>query len=159
MKEFKNAKMDKWTLFYTVFFAVFSVVVLYFTYQSSAPKIFVLIPFFILFGAFLVSYLLIPKIYLNKENLIIKNIFVTINVPFESISYIQKNSRIGMNFRSFGVGGIFGFFGYFNWNETWYVTNIYKKVKITMKSGKIYMLSPENTEDFLQEINNLKSNI
>jgi hypothetical protein len=50
------------------------------------------------------------------------------------------------------VGGLFGYFGYFNGKEVWYVTNTHKKVKIVLESGKVYMISPENTDDFVQEV-------
>ena len=78
--------------------------------------------------------------------------FVNIKIPVENIEKIERFEKIGFNFRTFGVGGLFGYFGYFNSNDVWYVTNIKKKVKITMKSGKIYMISPENPDDFLNTI-------
>lgn len=56
------------------------------------------------------------------------------------------------NIRTFGVGGLFGYFGYFNGNDVWYVTNVDKKIQIKMKSGKTYMISPENTEDLLRQL-------
>ena len=150
-----TAESDKWTKFYTSFFIVFSIAILYFIYRTNVPKAAIITTSVILLVAFLVSYLMIPKIYFERESLIIKTTFVNINIPINSIKTIEKYLKIGMNVRTFGVGGIFGFFGYFNWGEVWYVTNIYKKVKITTENKKVYMISVENPEEFIQYINNL----
>lgn len=155
MKNF-TAKPDKWTKLYTFIFILFSIWILYFTYQVNAPKIAMILPFVFLLLAFIVSYLMIPKIYFERENLVIKTTFVNINIPINSIKTIEKYPKISMNVRTFGVGGIFGFFGYFNWGEVWYVTNIYKKIKITTQKNKVYMISVENPSEFLEEINKLR---
>lgn len=155
MKNF-TAKPDKWTKFYTYFFIVFSIALVCFIYLAHVPKAVIIITLAILFLAFLVSYLMIPKIYFERESLIIKTTFVNINIPINSIKTIEKYPKISMNVRTFGVGGIFGFFGYFNWGEVWYVTNIYKKIKITTQKNKVYMISVENPSEFLEEINKLR---
>ena len=113
----------------------------------------------ILSGAFIFAFFMIPKINLSENAIHVKNAFVNFKISIQDIGQIEKVEKLGLNIRTFGAGGVFGYFGYFNGNDVWYVTNIYKKVKITMKSGKIYMLSPENTEDFIQQITNLKSKI
>lgn len=95
---------------------------------------------------------MIPKISANEEKIEVKNKFVDFYIPINSIEKIEKIEKLGLNLRTFGIGGVFGHFGYFNGNDVWYVTNSYKKVKITMKSGKIYMISPENPEEFIQYI-------
>lgn len=95
---------------------------------------------------------MIPKIIANEEKIEVKNKFVDFYIPINSIEKIERIEKLGFNLRTFGIGGVFGHFGYFNGNDVWYVTNSYKKVKITMKSGKIYMISPENPEEFIQNI-------
>ena len=155
MKNF-TAKPDKWTKLYTFIFILFSIWILYFTYQVNAPKIAMILPFVFLLLAFIVSYLMIPKILIEDKNIVIKNIFTSIILSPSEIKTIEKHPKISMNVRTFGVGGIFGFFGYFNWGEVWYVTNIYKKIKITTQKNKVYMISVENPSEFLEEINKLR---
>lgn len=155
MKNF-TAKPDKWTKLYTFIFILFTIWILYFTYQSNAPKIAFILPFIVLLAAFLVSYLMIPKILIENKNIVIKNTFTTIILSSSEIKTIEVYPKIGMNVRTFGVGGIFGFFGYFNWGEVWYVTNIYKKIKITTHKNKVYLISVENPSEFLQLINKLR---
>ena len=79
---------------------------------------------------------------------------MNIKIPFQDIQNIEACPNIGLNIRTLGVGGVFGHFGYYNGNDVWYVTNIHNKVKITMKSGKIYMISPENPEEFIKIVKN-----
>ena len=98
--------------------------------------------------------MMIPQLFLNDKTIVIKNNFVNIKIPFDDINTIEENPKIGLNIRTMGVGGLFGHFGYFNGNDVWYVTNIHNKVKITMKSGKIYMISPENPEEFIKKVKN-----
>ena len=155
MKNF-TAKPDKWTKFYTYFFIVFSIALVCFIYLAHVPKAVIIITLAILFLAFLVSYLMIPKILIEDKNIVIKNIFTSIILSPSEIKTIEKHPKISMNVRTFGVGGIFGFFGYFNWGEVWYVTNIYKKIKITTQKNKVYMISVENPSEFLEEINKLR---
>lgn len=159
MKEFANAKMDKWTLFYTILYIFFSIGMVIYMFNTDAPKFALITLGSILSGAFIFAYFMVPKINLSENAIHVKNAFVNFKISIQDISYVEKVEKLGLNIRTFGAGGIFGYFGYFNGNDVWYVTNIYKKVKITMKSGKIYMLSPENTEDFIQQITNLKSKI
>ena len=150
-----TASLDGWTRFYTIIYVIFTMAILLFMARSNAPGVSILVLSIILLGAFLVSFLMVPKISVENKEITIKNTFTKISIPVQNIKIIKPNHRIGLNFRSFGVGGIFGFFGYFNWREVWYVTNIYKKVKIVMKTGKVYMISVENPEEFVPEIKKL----
>lgn len=130
-----------------------------FMFETEESKIPLILVGSILLGAFIFTYFMIPKISLSENAIHVKNSFVNFKISIQDIGQIEKVEKLGLNIRTFGAGGVFGYFGYFNGNDVWYVTNIYKKVKITMKSGKIYMFSPENTEDFIQQITNLKSKI
>ena len=87
-----------------------------------------------------------------RRRIFIKNNFVNFKIKREEIAELDIITGKKFNIRTFGVGGLFGYFGYFNGNDVWYVTNLNKKIQITMKSGKIYMISPENTENFLREL-------
>ena len=104
--------------------------------------------------AFITSYMMIPQLFIDQKIIIVKNSFVNIKIPFQDIQHIEACPNIGLNIRTLGVGGVFGHFGYYNGNDVWYVTNVYHKVKIETKTGKIYMISPENTEEFIKIVKN-----
>ena len=122
-------------------------------FNSDGDHWIILLTVGILMAAVVSSYLMIPKIGVDTQTVYITNRFVKIRIPVSEIKMAERFNRIGFNIRTFGVGGLFGYFGYFNGNDVWYVTNIKKKVKITLKSGKIYMISPENPEGFIKELN------
>ncbi len=144
--------MDKRTGVMTMFFVVFAIAVPFFMFKTGAPRVALFFVSLIMSLAFITSYMMIPQLFVDQKTIIVKNNFVNIKISFQDIKNIEVNPKVGFNFRTLGVGGVFGYFGYFNGNDVWYVTNIYKKVKITMKSGKIYMVSPENPEKFVTEI-------
>lgn len=153
MKNF-TSKMDKKTGLMTTSFVVFAVAVPFVMYKLGAPRVSLFMVSLIMALAFITSYMMIPQLFLNDKTIVIKNNFVNIKIPFDDINTIEENPKIGLNIRTMGVGGLFGHFGYFNGNDVWYVTNINNKVKITMKSGKIYMISPENPEEFIKKVKN-----
>lgn len=144
--------MDKWMKLYTALYIVFSISLIFYLFFSNAPDESVYIVGFVIGAAFLVSYLMVPKIYIQGNGIILKNTFSKMNISANNITSIETYPIIKFNFRTMGVGGVFGFFGYFNWGEVWYVTNIYKKVKILMNSGRVYMISAENPEAFVEEV-------
>lgn len=146
--------MDKRTGLMTTSFVVFAVAVPFVMYKLGAPRVSLFMVSLIMALAFITSYMMIPQLFLNDKTIVIKNNFVNIKIPFDDINTIEENPKIGLNIRTMGVGGLFGHFGYFNGNDVWYVTNINNKVKITRKSGKIYMISPENPEEFIKKVKN-----
>ena len=56
MKEFSNAKMDKWTLFYTILYIFFSIGMVIFMFNTDAPKFALITLGSILSGAFIFAY-------------------------------------------------------------------------------------------------------
>ena len=66
-----------------------------------------------------------------------------------SIHVLNKKS-LGLSARKFGVGGLFGYMGKFYTKPighyTAYVTDRNNLVLIKLKSGKKYLISPENTD-------------
>ena len=158
MKEFSTAKMDgrtkTTTIIVLLFLIVFPIASLFFI----PPKPAVSIPSFILlYGVIFISYGFIPKrIAVSDDQILIKNLFGSVIININEIETIDKIEKTGLNLRTFGVGGVFGYFGYFNGRDVWYVTNIHKRVKITVDSGKIYMISPENPADFENVISQRK---
>lgn len=147
-----SASMDNWTRLYTLIFGVFSVGLVGYLYLVDAPEQPAYVVALVLCIAFGVSYLMVPKIYISEKSIILKNTFTTLDLAVHHISTIDTYPLVRLNVRTFGIGGIFGFFGYFNWGEVWYVTNIYKKVRIVMKTGKVYLISVENPIDFVEQI-------
>lgn len=153
--EFQTAKMDRTTMFFTLLFSAICIGVIFlllFVKKEGENRNVIWFPIIIVSAALISSYLMIPKIFLESRAIRIKNSFVNFEIPFSEIKSIEKFTKKKINLRTFGVGGLFGYFGYFNGNDVWYVTNMKKKIKITMTSGKIYMLSPENLDDFVQRI-------
>lgn len=152
MKTFPTAKMDLQTKIFTILFGLICLVVIGFGgYEIFTEKaFFLLFPVAVVCIALISSYLMIPEISVDaQKNILIKNNFVNFKIKREEIAELDIITGKKFNIRTFGVGGLFG---YFNGNDVWYVTNLNKKIQITMKSGKIYMISPENTENFLREL-------
>ena len=153
MKNF-TSKMDKKTGLMTTSFVVFAVAVPFVMYKLGAPRVSLFMVSLIMALAFITSYMMIPQLFLNDKTIVIKNNFVNIKIPFQYIKNIEASPNIGLNIRTLGVGGVFGHFGYYNGNDVWYVTNVYHKVKIETKTGKVYMISPENPEEFIKIVKN-----
>ena len=153
MKNF-TSKMDKKTGLMTTSFVVFADAVPFVMYKLGAPRVSLYMVSLIMALAFITSYMMIPQLFLNDKTIVIKNNFVNIKIPFQDIQNIEACPNIGLNIRTLGVGGIFGHFGYYNGNDVWYVTNVYHKVKIETKTGKVYMISPENPEEFIKIVKN-----
>ncbi|KMQ71480.1 PH domain-containing protein [Chryseobacterium koreense] len=153
MKEFPTAKMDRVMLISTLVFGGICIGVLILSIISIRDgEKFMFFPGTIVLAALLTSYLLIPKISVNTREILVRNSFVNFPIKFSDVAEISRVEKIKLVFRTFGVGGLFGNFGYFNGNDVWYVTNRRKKVQIKMKSGKVYMLSPENPDEFIEYI-------
>lgn len=147
--------MDRLTLLLTIVFgAICMGVVVTAVISVVSGELFMIFPGVLVLAALISSYLMIPAITVNQEEIKVKNYFVHFPIKINEIAEIKKVGRLSWVIRSFGVGGLFGNFGYFNGNDVWYVTNLRKKVQITMNSGKVYMLSPEDTDGFIHTIRN-----
>ena len=159
MQEFKTAKMDGRTRLLTVILLILLPVLAISSFFFEPQKLAVSIFLSLLFIAVIfISYAFVPKrIALSAEQILIQNLYGTVVIHLNEIKSVERLEKVGFNFRTFGVGGLFGYFGYFNGRDVWYVTNIYKKIKITLHSGKIYMLSPENPELFIDEIRKISA--
>ena len=68
MKEFSNAKMDKWTLFYTILYIFFSIGMVIYMFKQMQPKFSLITLGSILSGLFF-AYFMIPKISLSEKQL------------------------------------------------------------------------------------------
>lgn len=160
-KEFQTAKMDGTTKSITFILLIFLPILALSSYFIEPPKLLVSVSLTVLFMAvILISYCFVPKrIAISEDQILIRNLFGAVIINIAEIKSIGKIEKRGFHLRTFGVGGLFGYFGYFNGKDVWYVTNTYKKIKIILLTGKIYMVSPENPEDFIKEVEERKSEL
>ena len=161
MKEFSTAKMDETTKMITI--TVLLILILFpiasFFFEPPKPVISI-ISFVLMYGVIFISYGLIPKrIAVSTDQILVKNLFGSVVINIKEIETFGTLEKIGLNLRTAGVGGLFGYFGYFNGKDVWYVTNTKKKVKMVLKSGKVYMISPENPGDFVKEVRKRKDEL
>ncbi len=158
MKEFSTAKMDETTNMITVIVLLFLLLfpISSFFFEPPKPAISI-ISFVLMYGVIFISYGFIPKrIAVSTDQILIKNLFGSVVINIKEIETFGTLEKIGLNLRTAGVGGLFGYFGYFNGKDVWYVTNTKKKVQIILQSGKVYMISPENPDDFVKAVQQRK---
>ena len=154
MKVFNSSKMDSSMWIFTLLFIVISIGVGSMFINDMKESPFLALPFVILVIVGICSYLMVPKILMDKDKIRIKNTFVNIDLPFKNLKSVEIANKNALNVRTFGIGGVFGNFGYFNGDDTWFVTNGKNKVKLTTTNGKNYMISPENPNEFVNLIKN-----
>jgi hypothetical protein len=105
---------------------------------------------------FIGCYLLYPKSYT------VTNSSLQINRPIGALTIDKKDIKsgefipkkdMGVALRMLGNGGIFGYTGYFTTKQLgrmlWYVTYQEKMVLITLTSGKIICVSPDDVTGFV----------
>ena len=161
MKEFSTAKMDETTKMITIIVLLFLILfpISSFFFEPPKPAISI-VSFVLMYGVIFISYGFIPKrIAVSTDQILIKNLFGSVVINIKEIETIGTLEKIGLNLRTAGVGGLFGYFGYFNGKDVWYVTNTKKKVKMILNSGKVYMISPENPDDFVKEVQKRKNEL
>lgn len=160
-KEFDTAKMDETTKMLTITILLVLILFPISSFFFEPPKPVISISSFILmYGVIFISYGFIPKrIAVSQDQILVKNLYGSIVININEIETFNEIEKTGLNIRTAGVGGLFGYFGYFNGKGVWYVTNRNKKVKMILKSGKVYMISPENQDDFVKEIAQKKSEL
>ena len=161
MKEFSTAKMDETTKMITIIVLLFLILfpISSFFFEPPKPAISI-ISFVLMYGVIFISYGFIPKrIAISTDQILIKNLFGSVIINIKEIETFETFEKTGLNLRTAGVGGLFGYFGYFNGKDIWYVTNTKKKVKMVLKSGKVYMISPENPDDFVKEVQKRKDEL
>lgn len=90
----------------------------------------------------------------------IKRLLNTVSISRSDIQSIRplEKAEIRGTIRTFGVGGFFGYFGKF-YNArigkmTWYVSNMNNLLLITMKDGKMVVISPDDRNAFIKESGN-----
>ena len=161
MKEFVTAKMDETTKMITIIVLLFLILfpISSFFFEPPKPAISI-ISFVLMYGVIFISYGFIPKrIAVSTDQILIKNLYGSIIINIKEIETFGTLEKTGVNLRTAGNGGLFGNFGYFNGKDVWYVTNTKKKVKMVLHSGKVYMISPENPDDFVKEVQKRKNEL
>lgn len=151
MKEFATAKMDKWTLAVTIFFLALTVGFAVIPFFIGPKELFFVSAVLVL--SLIAALMLVPKLFLDRENIIIKTGFKTIRIPKTSLTDIYPGDASMLHIRTIGVGGVFGHFGYYDGRDIWYVTNIRKKVVIKT-ANRTYVISLENPQAFINEVKN-----
>ena len=93
---------------------------------------------------------------LTKYSLIIKRPLKNVVLHRSQIIDIKKleNGKLLWSLRTFGSGGAFGYFGLF-WNKefgnmNWYSTRRDKAIMIITTSNKKIVISPDETDEFMQ---------
>lgn len=161
MKEFVTAKMDETTKMITIIVLLFLILfpISSFFFEPPKPAISI-ISFVLMYGVIFISYGFIPKrIAVSTDQILVKNLYGSIIINIKEIETVGTLEKTGLNLRTAGVGGLFGYFGYFNGKDIWYVTNTKKKIKMVLKSGKVYMISPENPDYFVKEVQKRKDEL
>lgn len=158
VKEFETAKMDDLTKMLTVAVILLFVAVPFFPLDAELNLNIRLLIMVVGFTVVFISYLHVPRNFqLSKSSLSFRNGFRTVEIPLNEITEASRSLK-KFQFRTFGIGGLFGYFGRFNGTEKWFVTNRNKKIKL-ITSGQIFVISPEEPEEFLKALNALKNNI
>ena len=153
--------MDETTKMITIIVLLFLILspISSFFFEPPKPAISI-VSFALMYGVIFISYGFIPKrIAVSTDQILIKNLFGSVVINIKEIETFGTLDKIGLNLRTAGVGGLFGYFGYFNGKDVWYVTNTKKKVKMILQSGKVYMISPENPDDFVKEVQKRKNEL
>lgn len=157
MKQFPTASMDIRTTISTWTFLILMPLLCYFVSSMQSVIAFSIIivvtPLSLIFAL-----LLRPKYFIDEDNIIIKTSLKTIKIPRNTIIGTKFDNQTTYNVRTFGIGGVLGYFGYFNFWDLWYVTNIRMKVKIKT-NRRLYVISPENPQEFLEELNKFHHNL
>ncbi len=160
-KQFK-AKWSSFTSISTVVVSALVFIFLPYVILSAVPNVYWLV---------LTVYLLIPALMItlifyapfgyriSKDAITVKRLGVDIIIPIDNIKEIRRyncNRITGPGLRIFGVCGFFGAYGKF-WNKEFgsfntYITNNKDAVFISCKNGKKYVLSPQQPDEFVQNI-------
>lgn len=153
--------MDETTKMITIIVLLFLILFPFSSFFFEPPKPAIsIVSFVLMYGVIFISYGFIPKrIAVSTDQILIKNLFGSVVINIKEIETFGTLDKIGLNLRTAGVGGLFGYFGYFNGKDVWYVTNTKKKVKMILNSGKVYMISPENPDDFVKEVQKRKNEL
>ncbi|WP_439880684.1 PH domain-containing protein [Pontibacter sp. MBLB2868] len=113
---------------------------------------------------FLLGILLVPYCYhpinycIQAERVVIRRPLKNVVIRKREIERVRMVDRHEMKgtLRSFGVAGLYGYFGKFSNLEIgsmlWYATQKRNYVLIQTRDNKHYILTPDQPEDFIQQL-------
>jgi hypothetical protein len=154
-----NAKLSKFSLFITIVFNIGLLIIL-FNIKEYTPYRIVLL-FFTMF-ILIITHLLHPVSYTIVSDAIkINRPILPITVQTVDVIHLEKISvaDLAITVRLLGSGGVWGYFGIFHSKVhgrlTMMATDMQHLILITTATNK-YVISPENTQAFLETYNNRK---
>lgn len=110
-------------------------------------------------GSLLVAFLLRPvKFSIDTTQLVLHKGWGKTHIALADITeaLAVTGTDLGTGIRTFGSGGFFGYFGRFRYQKvgavTAFVTDRAKMVLIKTKSGKKYLISPDDPYGFINTI-------
>jgi hypothetical protein len=168
-----KAKLSKFSLFLTILTNIGIIFVCYVMLfredllknTNQPPIIFKYILVLVILIIFLIGFLLHPfKYSISNSKICIHRLIFKKSIEISSILEIKeiKYSQLYVKIRLFGSGGIWGYFGLFN--SSYYglirmnASNLENLILITTKNKKIYVISPNNPQEFINTFNELKYN-
>lgn len=156
MKDFETAKMDDLTRIITVAVVLLVLAIPFFPGGDEMDLPVRILILALGTGVAVFSYLHVPQNFsVSNKSLSFKNALRSHEILLDDIKSVSK-AKNKIQFRVFGIGGLFGYFGRYNGTEKWLVTNRHKKVKLETEAG-IFVISPEEPDDFIAYINRLKN--
>lgn len=96
---------------------------------------------------------------ITAEEIIVRRLLASVHIKRSEINSatLIEPGKITDAVRTFGVGGMFGYWGSFAnlslGKMSWYTTRKDKPVLLTTRAGKKIVLSPDNPNNFLAELN------
>lgn len=112
----------------------------------------------ILLAVLTIPYIFSPKSFLiNKHHIIIKKGFGETKIPLKNVVEAKQIPCITkIRLRLLGSAGLYGYFGYFYIPDIglvrMYATRLHDLLLIRCKNNKTYVISPENTFEFIKSI-------
>lgn len=161
VRNYKSAPLDKSTAIITILSVVGLLLVIFASLGNYKIKgtIFYLMIAVASILLLLFSFFLFPKIKIVDNTLRVRNPLFGFTLPLQHISSVEEIRGATFSIRKFGIGGLNGFYGYYSGSEFWMVTSKKRRVKITLKNGKNYLLSPEDPQKFIEELNKERENV
>jgi hypothetical protein len=154
-----NAKLSKFSLFITI---VFNIGLLIILFSIKEPSPYRLVLMCLTMFVLVMTHLLHPLSYTIVPDAIkINRLIFSITIQTVDIIHLEKISvaDLAITVRLFGSGGVWGYFGIFHSGVhgrlTMMASDMQQLILITTATTK-YVISPENTQAFLEAYNNRK---
>ena len=142
--------------------ALFAVTIIFLLFPITSLSITGSFFIAILIGVvYFITYSFRPIDYeITDREIIIHRLIGNVKILREQIITAEsiEKKKISWALRVFGVGGLFGYYGKFTNTQlgmmTWYATRRDKLILVKTQSGKKIILTPDDPEKFVEELNN-----